>query len=164
MATMSAAAAHVFLSTTRFKELVDSGAVTRPATTGAYDLNEVRREMFAHLRSEKGGHGGAALSSERALLAKEQRESITLKNQISRGDFVPLAIIKALLMVMFAVIRERLLTVPGKLADTLAMRTRDEIEEILRAEMIETLDELHDPTAVPGEGGSEDVSRGRKRI
>lgn len=145
MASISVAAAHIFLSPTRFKELIDSGVFT-PAGSGKYDLDLVRKEAFAHLRSEKGGHGGAALSSERALLAKEQRESISLKNAISRGDFVSLTIIKTSLMACFAVIRERLLTIPGKLADALAMRTRDEIEVILREEIIEALNELHDPT------------------
>ena len=46
MASLSAAAAHVFLSTTRFKELVDIGAITRQAP-GKYDLDVVRRETFA---------------------------------------------------------------------------------------------------------------------
>jgi hypothetical protein len=58
MASLSAAAAHVFLSTTRFKELVDIGAITRQAP-GKYDLDVVRRETFAHLRAERGGHGTA---------------------------------------------------------------------------------------------------------
>ena len=46
MASLSAAAAHVFLSTTRFKELVDIGAITRQAP-GKYDLDVVQRETFA---------------------------------------------------------------------------------------------------------------------
>jgi len=90
LASLSAAAAHVFLSTTRFKEMVDIGAITRQAP-GKYDLDVVRRETFAHLRAERGGHGTAALSTERAALAREQTLTAQIKNAAARGDLVSLA-------------------------------------------------------------------------
>ena len=159
MASLSAAAAHVFLSTTRFKELVDIGAITRQAP-GKYDLDVVRRETFAHLRAERGGHGTAALSTERASLAREQTAAVSLKNAISRGDFVSLSLIKKALMSMFAVFRERVLSIPGKVADACEMRTRDEIEQIMRDELCEALDELHDPTADARGGDLGDAAGG----
>ncbi len=152
MASLSAAAAHVFLSTTRFKELVDIGAITRQAP-GKYDLDVVRRETFAHLRAERGGHDTAALSTERAALAREQTVTAQIKNAAARGDLVSLALIQKMVIAMFAVLRERLLTIPGKLSDSLAMRLREEIEPILRDEINEALDELHDPTALGRDSG-----------
>src|SRR5258706_467774 len=136
------------------KELVDIGAITRQAP-GKYDLDVVRRETFAHLRAERGGHGTAALSTERAALAKEQTAAVSLKNAAARGDLISLVVIQKIVIAMFVVLRERLLTIPGKISDGLAMRLREEIEPILRDEINEALDELHDPTAFRGGKGSD---------
>jgi hypothetical protein len=102
LASLSAAAAHVFLSTTRFKELVDIGAITLQAP-GKYDLDVVRKETFAHLRAERGGHGTAALSSERAALAREQTATAQIKNASARVDLISLALIQKMVIAMFAV-------------------------------------------------------------
>jgi phage terminase Nu1 subunit (DNA packaging protein) len=164
--TAAEAAVHLDISTRGFLELVERGIIPRPAKAN-YDLAECRKLYIRQLRGVASGHGdgaaGASLTSERALLAKEQRETITLKNAISRGDFVSLTLIQKALMVIFSVIRERLLTIPGKLADALAMRNRDEIEAILRGEITEALDELHDPTtnvAGSGDRGDDQGSAG----
>jgi hypothetical protein len=48
----------------------------------------------------------------------------------------------------YAIVRERNLTMPGKIADSLTPHTpkdRAEIERIIRLEVNETLNELHDP-------------------
>lgn len=157
MATINVAAAYLFMSANRFREMIDQGIVSKQAS-GQYELDVVRKEYILHLRAGAAGHGkagGAGLSEARAALAKEQRESISIKNAISRGDFVSLTVVKKHLIQTFAVIRERLLTIPGKIADACDMRTRDEIEIILRGEIIEALDELHDPAEYDA-GGSGD--------
>ena len=165
--TAAEAAVHLDISTRGFIELVERGIIPR-AAKASYNLDECRKLYIRHMRGVASGHGdmaaGASLSAERALLAKEQREGITLKNLISRGAYVELAVIKNLLMVMFAIIRERLLTVPGKMGDALEMRDGGEITALLRSEMIEILNELYDPTAaLPGEGGGDDASGSVKR-
>lgn len=146
MASLTAAAEHVFLSTTRFRELVDTGIVTK-ATKGQYDLNLVRKETFAHLRADKGQHGNAALSSERAGLAHEQRETAMIKNAIARGEVVSIRVVQREVESDYAVHRERILSIPGKSSDACEMRGRDEIELILRAEINEALDALSNPSA-----------------
>jgi len=45
----------------------------------------------------------------------------------------------------FTIVRERLLTIPGKLADNLVAREREEIEDALREEISDALTELHEP-------------------
>jgi phage terminase Nu1 subunit (DNA packaging protein) len=119
--TAAEVAAHLDLNTRNFLDLVDRGIIPR-AAKASYSLDDCRKLYIRHLRSVASGHGdmaaGASLSSERALLAKEQRAGITLKNAISRGDFVSLELVTKMVMAMFAVSRERLLTIPGKLADT----------------------------------------------
>jgi phage terminase Nu1 subunit (DNA packaging protein) len=150
------AAAHIDMGSRRFQELLESGVIPRQKMHG-YNLDDVRLVYIRHLRAIAAGQGagaGVTLAGERALLAREQREAATLKNQISRGDFVSLQLIKRHLMERFAVIRERLLTVPGKCADACSMRTRDEIEAILLEEIIEALSELHDPADYGRHGDS----------
>jgi hypothetical protein len=55
--------------------------------------------------------------------------------------------------VMFATFRERILTIPGKIASACEGRTREEIEEIIRGVVFEMLDELADPTKDAARGG-----------
>jgi phage terminase Nu1 subunit (DNA packaging protein) len=158
--TAAEVAAHLDLNTRNFLDLVDRGIIPR-AAKASYSLDDCRKLYIRHLRSVASGHGdmaaGASLSSERALLAKEQRETISLKNAISRGEYVSLAAMVKRLEVTFAVIREKLLTLPGKLGDSCEMRVRDEIEELLLAEIIEILNELHDAASYgsdEADGGS----------
>jgi phage terminase Nu1 subunit (DNA packaging protein) len=142
-------AAHLNCDVATIRAYVANGTITK-LPDGKYDETDCRNRAFEMLRNKAAGRAGTpegtGLTTERALLAKEQRESISLKNQISRGDLVSLDIVKRVWAVILAVIRERLLSIPGKLADALAMRTREEIELILRGEIVETLNELHDPT------------------
>jgi phage terminase Nu1 subunit (DNA packaging protein) len=159
--TAAEAAVHLDISTRGFLELVERGIIPRPAKAN-YNLEECRKLYIRHLRGVASGHGdmaaGASLSAERALLAKEQRETISLKNAISRGDYVSLSAMVKRLEATFAVIREKLLTLPGKLGDSCEMRVRDEIEELLLAEIIEILHELHDPASYrsdEADGGGE---------
>ena len=161
MATLSEASAHLFISTTRFREFIDQGVLTQ-ALRASYDLDLVRKEYIHYMRSERSGQakgtGGIGLSLNRAALAHEQTIAAQLKNAAARGDLVSLVAVQKVFMGWLAVFRERILTAPGKMADPLAMRTREEIEPLLRAELNEALDELHDPTTIGDGGDREDVS------
>jgi phage terminase Nu1 subunit (DNA packaging protein) len=159
--TGTALAAHLNCTRETISDYVAKGVIVKLAS-GKYDQDDCRNRAFDHLRDKSAGRS-SELTNERALMAKEQREAFMLKNQISRGDFVSLDQIKTVLIVMFAVIRERLLTIPGKMADACEMRLRAEIEALLREEIIETLHELHDPDFVTGEDHRSDVSRGDTR-
>jgi phage terminase Nu1 subunit (DNA packaging protein) len=167
--TGTALAAHLDCTRETISDYLAKGLIAK-LPNGRYDQDLSRNSVLKHLRDRAAGRTGNAsdanLSTERALLAKEQRETVSLKNAISRGDYIELSVIKHLLIVMFAIIRERLLTLPGKMADTCEMRARGEIADLMRIEVTEILDELSDPTAgsVPGEPGrSGNVSGGRKR-
>jgi hypothetical protein len=54
--------------------------------------------------------------------------------------------------IVIATFRERVLAIPGKLAASCEMRSRGEIEEIIRDELYEALDELSKPI-LPVNGG-----------
>jgi hypothetical protein len=150
-ASTAEAARHIGLSEVSFAKLLNDGIIERQDRATGYDLTKVRLKCFAHLRSVAAGRGGedggALLSHERSLLAREQRESAQIKNATARGDLVSLAAVRKRYEASLMVFRERALSHPGKMADPLSMRTREEIEPLLRAEMYEMLDELSDPTA-----------------
>jgi phage terminase Nu1 subunit (DNA packaging protein) len=155
MATTSEAAAHVFLTTSRFHELVAQGVISKVEGRSAYDLNTVREEYIRNLRAKFHGQGKGnidGLSQARANLAREQAEAVALKNATARGENVPLATVKRGVEILFSAFRERILAIPGKIADGCAMRPREEIEDIVRDELHEALDELSRPI-LPVDGG-----------
>jgi phage terminase Nu1 subunit (DNA packaging protein) len=148
-ASTAEAARHVGLSNVSFARLLNSGVVERQDRTVGYDLTVVRLACFKHLRSLAAGRGGIdsgeMLSRERSLLAKEQRESISLRNAANRGDLVPLAIVKSALVSTFSVLRERCLTLPGAVADSiepLSALDRGQITDIIRDKVHELLEDL----------------------
>jgi hypothetical protein len=150
-ASASAAAAHIAVSGVTFSKLLNDNVFERQDRATGYDLRVVRlarlKQLEAIAAGRGGEDGGALLSHERSLLAREQRESAQIKNATARGDLVSLAAVRKRYEASLMVFRERALSHPGKMADPLSMRTREEIEPLLRAEMYEMLDELSDPTA-----------------
>ena len=56
-------------------------------------------------------------------------------------------------MIIFGAFRKRCLSIPGKIAAICEMRLRGEIEEIIRGEIYEALDELSRPI-LPVDGGA----------
>jgi phage terminase Nu1 subunit (DNA packaging protein) len=148
-ASTAQAARHVGLSNVSFAKLLNDGVVERQDRTVGYDLTVVRLACFKHLRSLAAGRGGVdsgeMLSRERSLLAKEQREAVSLKNAISRGDFVSLTVVKSALVSTFATMREQCLTLPGAVADSLtpfSPKDRAEITDIIRDKVYELLEGL----------------------
>jgi phage terminase Nu1 subunit (DNA packaging protein) len=84
----------------------------------------------------------------RSELAQEQTIAARLKNMIARGDYVSLELFGSQVDAMMGVFRERILSIPGKIADALLGRTREEIDLILREELNEALEELSNPAYV----------------
>lgn len=153
--SQSEAADHICISTRRFRELIEEGVLPRKSPQEGYDLDEVRGKFIAHQRAVAAGHGvegsgAAALSSERAALAREKREAMQLKNAISRGDYVALAEVKRQWMPRLEIMRERLLSIPGKCSDELANREKEFVEVTLEDEISEALNELAEPTEFDG--------------
>jgi phage terminase Nu1 subunit (DNA packaging protein) len=153
MSTQAECAEHLFISAQRFRDLLDAGVITRQPTDG-YDLDDVRREALTHLRALASNRGaGENLSKERALLAKSQRELSELKTRQLAGQLVEVEGVCFQIENRYAVVRECLLSIPGKCADELTRRERHEIVEILRREINEALGELYEPARIIEEAG-----------
>ena len=133
----------LYLTAVLFHDLVAQGVITK-SERGAYDLNRVREEYIKNIRKSASGHGkdAAGLSKARAQLAREQTIAVALKNSVARGEYVRLAVIQRSAETVFATFRERILTIPGKMASACEMRSRGEVEEIVRGEVYECLEEL----------------------
>jgi phage terminase Nu1 subunit (DNA packaging protein) len=164
MTTSAAAAKHIFLSTSRFRDLVAAGVISH-RKNGQYSLNKVREEYISHAQkvmAGRGADGGAVLSERRARLASAQAEKAELQNAVSRGEFVSAKVMKTILMRDYAMIRNLFLGMPGKLGDVLANRSRDEIQSILMCEVRENLtalakaDAVDDIVSEAGGRGNED--------
>ena len=151
MASLNEAAAHVFCSTKVFNEKVAHG-VTKRAKPGEWDLDVVRRDFFAHYRSGASGRARAAgsldLAAERAKLARAQTQSAEIRNGIAAGTYMKVASVAAIVVKEYSTVRNRILAIPGAIADALEGRTREDREEMIRAEITDALSELSDPEAI----------------
>ncbi|MFB9265014.1 hypothetical protein ACFFWD_17925 [Bradyrhizobium erythrophlei] len=85
------------------------------------------------------------MSEARTALAREQTAALRLKNAVARREYVSLAGVRREVETMFAMLRERLVSIPGKIAASCEMRERRDVEEIVRDEVYELLDELSRP-------------------
>jgi hypothetical protein len=119
----------------------DAGTTKRPL----YRLATVVKALTVHDAKPDGRHGNGdttRLAAARTRLADEQTAAVALKNAVARGEFVPAIDMETGGAAIIAAFRERVLAAPGKVAAICEGRSRGEIEEIIRAELFEALDEL----------------------
>jgi phage terminase Nu1 subunit (DNA packaging protein) len=150
MATQVEAARHIDLGERRFRELIEADVFKR-MPPGQYDLDAVRIAYIRHLREMAAGRGAdndARLSDAKVSLTLEQRDNIAIKNAIARGEVVSVDEVGKQVERDYAVVRERLLAIPGKISDSLVGGEREDIEAHLADEIAEALHELHDPDAL----------------
>ena len=122
----------------------DGGTQSRPL----YRIATVMKALLAYENEPDGRHGNgdvARLAAERARLAREQADQVALKNAIMRRENVPLRLIERGATIIFSTFREKCLAIPGKIAASCEMRSRDEVEKIVRDEIYEALEELSRP-------------------
>jgi phage terminase Nu1 subunit (DNA packaging protein) len=148
MAKIAETARHIDVSRRRFFELLDAGVVDRKPE---YDLDEVRLQYIRHLRKVAAGRGAdneLDLAGERAKLARQQTEGISLKNAIARGEYVLMDEVVRQVEGSYVVIRQRLLVIGGKVSDGLAGQSRDVIKAAIDHEITEALIELSEPSLI----------------
>src|SRR3954469_17630566 len=90
MATIAQAAAHICCSRSQFDQYLAEGVINRQPS-GKYDLDQVRGEVLAHLRSVAAGRGGAAgskLTEERTRLVAAKRRREERRGAFEAGQLV----------------------------------------------------------------------------
>jgi ribosomal protein L12E/L44/L45/RPP1/RPP2 len=161
MATIAQAAAHICCSRAQFDQYLAEGVVTRQLSS-KYDLDEVRREAFAHLRSVAAGRGGAAgdkLTAERAALTAAKRRREERQDELEAGQLARLAVVRRYLEQMLLGMRDRLLNLPGETAYMLAMRPQTECFELLDNAVRAALEEIADPAGAAARAAAAGVGR-----
>lgn len=85
---------------------------------GAYSLDEFRVSYIRALREEAAGRGAAGdidLPTERALLARSQREGQEIKNEVARGTYAPIELLTDVLANASQAVVERIDQIPASL-------------------------------------------------
>ncbi|MGY4291484.1 phage terminase Nu1 subunit (DNA packaging protein) [Bradyrhizobium sp. LM2.7] len=152
MSTISQVCKWCGISRPTFHRALNRGVVAKKPR-GQYDVQEVARALIKDGQAAKGGHGDyaskLALSEARAALARAQTAALRMKNAIRRREY--LSAVQRQVEIIFAAFRERILSIPDKLAAVCEMRSRVEVELVLRDECWEVLEELSRPI-IPMDG------------
>jgi phage terminase Nu1 subunit (DNA packaging protein) len=155
--TVAEAAAAIDMGVRRFFELLEDNVIVRKARDAGYDLDEVILDYIRHLRKVASGRGAdneLDLAGERAKLAREQTEGISLKNAIARGEYVLMGEVIRQVEGSFVVVRQRMLSIPGKMSDSLRNQDdRELINTALLEEITEALNELSEPSRIAERAG-----------
>ncbi|HWX29478.1 MAG TPA: hypothetical protein VNZ53_18790 [Steroidobacteraceae bacterium] len=145
MSTISEVCKWCGISQATFHKAAKRGVIPRKPR-GRHDVQEVARALIKDGQAAKGGHGDLVaklqLSEARTALAREQTAALRRKNAVARGDYVSRAGIRREIETMFAMLRERLLSIPGQIAHTCEKRSSREVEGIIRDEVYDALDEI----------------------
>jgi hypothetical protein len=158
MSTIVEASQHLFISGTRFKQLLADGVVTK-RPPGEYVLDDVRREVLTHLRDVASARGASStLSHERALLALTQRRVAELKLAVMAGKYISMEEAAIEIEGEYGVIRQQLLGLSA-IAASLVGCDRADIEASINAKVSEILRELSSPEEIidrvrPGDAAS----------
>lgn len=143
MATQDEVGEHLDLSSRSVRDLRRRG-VFHAAGRGGYDLDECRiayvrylRERAAGRASDEADEAGFDLQLERARLAREQADNVSMKNAQLRGDLVAAADVTAAVVSVITLAKAKLARIPVKLgAGNTALRDR------LAAAIEDALDDL----------------------
>jgi phage terminase Nu1 subunit (DNA packaging protein) len=117
--------------------------IARHLKHDAYDLEATVRAYVQHLRETASGRGGeehvAALSEQRARLARAQADERELRNAKIRGDLVDAAEVTRVWQETLRGIRARILSIPGRLRGPMDLDAGqvDQIDRELRDALAE---------------------------
>ena len=136
------------ISPTTLHKAVKRGVITRKPR-GEHDIREVARALIKDGQAAKGGHGDLAtklkLSEARAALAREQTAALKLKNAVARHEYVSREGAQRGVETILSTVRERLLSLLGRIAPFGEMYEQRDIEQIVREEVCALVDELSGP-------------------
>ena len=113
MAARGTVAAHLDISTSRLKGLVDLKVID-DAEPGEMDMDTARVNYIRHLRSQASGRGGDSLSRERARLAGEQADRAARENKLASAQVIERQDVLTVMTAAFSACRSRLLGIPTK--------------------------------------------------
>jgi phage terminase Nu1 subunit (DNA packaging protein) len=141
-----------------FASWLNDDVLSRQKPASGYDLRVVCRALLKDYARRAAGRGEEGemrvLASARARAATAAAEERELRNGILKGEYVHCLVIRRAWERIAAAFRECALSLPGKVAASLALgvgRERDEVHEVLDREVRELLEVL---------SGGADISSG----
>jgi phage terminase Nu1 subunit (DNA packaging protein) len=99
----------------------------------AASLNEIRVAYIRRLREQAAGRAAAGdvdLVTERALLAREQKDRIAMANAVTRGELAPVALIEEVLTKAASKVAGVLDAIPGMIRRRVPVLTAGDIDLI----------------------------------
>jgi hypothetical protein len=142
MATAAQCAKHIFVSASRFHQMVDAGIFKR-SVRGNYDLDVIREAAFKRLRDEVHARAdsSATLTEQRTRIAKANANAAERKDRTDAGKLIEIGAVVKLVGVERSVVHEKLLGVAGKLQGLIGPEHAALVDDECR----ETLLELSNP-------------------
>ena len=129
MPTHAAIGEHLDMSKQSAGAFLESAGIDHK-TTG---MDEIRVAYVRRLREMAAGRysgGDLDLVTERAMLAKAQRERIEMQNDVTRGDLAPVVLIEEVLTKAAGKVAGTLDAIPGMIRRRVAGLTADDIDLI----------------------------------
>ncbi len=128
------------LTERRVRQLRDEGVIQEKAP-GLYDMRPTVTRYILFIRK---GNSKTDLNDERAMLTKAKREAADMENKVRRGELHSADDIERGIKTLCLNIRSRFLTLPAKLAPTLAAMDGDQARmfDELKKAIDEALEEL----------------------
>ncbi len=126
--------------------LTERGVLTRTGT--GYNVPGSVRSYVKHLREAAAGRaptGDLDPSQERARKDAAMALKYEMENEETRGELVRVEDVIRSVEREYSVVRNRLLVIPGKLADRCAMLEQNAVHDLIRTEVNEVLEELSAP-------------------
>lgn len=155
--TSKAVAEWLGLTERRVRQLRDEGVI-QEKSHGLYDMRTTVTRYILFIRK---GNSKADLNDERAMLTRAKREAADMENKVRRGELHSAEDIEKGIKTMCLNIRSRFLTLPAKLAPTLAkMGSQAQIFDELKKAIDEALEELRNfNVAFALNGGDDEEER-----
>jgi terminase small subunit / prophage DNA-packing protein len=117
------------------RNLANRGIVVK-AARGQFVASQSIRNYVRHLRSTASGRGGEeeqlVLTQQRARFAKEQADSVSLKNAVLRGQLVSAREVESRWAGVFSAIRARMIGIVSDAVQALPHLTRHDSETLDR--------------------------------
>lgn len=137
--TSKAVAQWLGLTERRIRQMRDAG-ILQEARPGLYDMKAAVQAYLAYLRN-----GTDDLNQQRAELTRAKKELAVLELDEKKGNLHRTEDIETAMTAMLMNFRTKIMSLPAKLAKTLAaMNDNAEIYDLLKKETDEALDELSD--------------------
>lgn len=126
--TQAEVAVHLDLSDRSVREIE-----VKLGLSGDYTLNDFRVSYIRHLREQAAGRsatGELDLATERAALARTQREKIEMQNAVTRGELAPVTLIEEVLTKVASKVAGVLDAIPGMVRRRVPQMSADDIDLI----------------------------------